>query len=35
MKHYSKIKQDIPLLFVKLYSYQIARALLHTHTLGI
>lgn len=35
MKHYSKIKQNIPILLVKLYAYQIARSLLHTHAIGI
>jgi len=35
MKHYSKIKQSIPMLLIKLYSYQIARALLYINAVGI
>ncbi|SAM04945.1 hypothetical protein [Absidia glauca] len=34
-RHYSKIKQPIPTLLVKLYTYQLFRALAYTHTLGI
>lgn len=34
-RHYAKIKQSIPLLLVKLYMYQLFRALAYSHTLGI
>ncbi|KAI8097050.1 kinase-like domain-containing protein [Halteromyces radiatus] len=34
-RHYSKIKQPIPTLLVKLYMYQLFRALAYTHALGI
>eukprot|EP00898_Chlorokybus_atmophyticus_P008037 jgi/Chlat1/8234/Chrsp77S07678 len=30
-KHYNKMKQPMPMLFVKLYVYQICRALAYTH----
>lgn len=34
-RQYQKSKQIVPLLFVKLYVYQLARALAHIHGLGI
>ncbi|CAO3613485.1 unnamed protein product [Cunninghamella blakesleeana] len=34
-RHYAKIKQPIPTLLVKLYMYQLFRALAYTHALGI
>jgi len=34
-KHYSKLKQSIPILFVKLYMYQLCRSLAYIHSLGI
>ncbi|KAI8062409.1 Pkinase-domain-containing protein [Gongronella butleri] len=34
-RHYTKIKQPIPVLLVKLYMYQLFRALAYTHALGI
>ncbi|KAH7294724.1 hypothetical protein KP509_27G015200 [Ceratopteris richardii] len=35
-KHYSRVNQRIPLIYVKLYTYQICRALAYIHTgLGI
>lgn len=34
-RQYQKSKQNVPLLFVKLYVYQLARALAHIHGLGI
>ena len=35
MKKYFKLKHDIPLIFIKLYAYQISRSLLHLNALGI
>ncbi|CAG9323801.1 unnamed protein product [Blepharisma stoltei] len=35
MKTYTKTGQQVPLILVKLYSYQILRALAHTHAVGI
>jgi len=35
MKQYCKTKQNIPIILIKLYAYQIARSLIHTHSLGI
>jgi serine/threonine protein kinase len=34
-RQYQKSKQPLPMLFVKLYLYQLARALAHIHALGI
>jgi len=34
-RHYSKLKQPIPLLYVKLYMYQLCRSLAYIHSLGI
>ena len=34
-KHYSKSKQNFPILAIKLYMYQLARALAHIHGMGI
>ena len=35
MKHYVKMKQSVPVLLVKLYSYQMFRGLAYIHALGI
>ena len=35
MKHYVKMKQSVPVLLVKLYAYQMFRALAYIHALGI
>eukprot|EP00357_Protocruzia_adherens_P022054 CAMPEP_0114996450 /NCGR_PEP_ID=MMETSP0216-20121206/14316_1 /TAXON_ID=223996 /ORGANISM="Protocruzia adherens, Strain Boccale" /LENGTH=400 /DNA_ID=CAMNT_0002360653 /DNA_START=277 /DNA_END=1476 /DNA_ORIENTATION=+ len=35
MKHYNKMKQPVPIFFVKLYAYQMCRALAYIHALGI
>ncbi|KAI9472378.1 MAG: kinase-like domain-containing protein [Benjaminiella poitrasii] len=34
-RHYTKIKQVVPLLIIKLYMYQLLRSLAYTHMLGI
>lgn len=34
-RYYSKLKQSIPLIYVKLYMYQLCRALSYIHSLGI
>ncbi|RWS07773.1 hypothetical protein B4U79_15346, partial [Dinothrombium tinctorium] len=34
-RHYNKLKQTIPLCFVKLYMYQLFRSLAYIHSLGI
>ncbi|KAJ3204754.1 regulator of ime2 [Clydaea vesicula] len=34
-RHYSKIKQTMPMLCIKLYMYQLFRSLAYIHTLGI
>lgn len=34
-RHYTKIKQAVPMLIVKLYIYQLFRSLAYSHTLGI
>ncbi|KAL6075317.1 Glycogen synthase kinase-3 beta, variant 2 [Balamuthia mandrillaris] len=34
-RHYTKIKQRIPYIYVKLYMYQLARSLAYVHSLGI
>lgn len=35
MKHYNKMKQSVPLIFVQLYSYQMCRACAYIHAVGI
>merc|ERR1712085_10490 len=35
MKHYCKLKQPMPLIFVQLYSYQMSRACAYIHAVGI
>ena len=35
MRHYTKVKQTMPMLLVKLYMYQIMRSLAYIHSLGI
>lgn len=35
LKHYNKMKQQVPILLVKLYAYQTFRALAYIHALGI
>lgn len=35
MKHYSKMKQPVPHIFVQLYSYQMSRACAYIHAVGI
>jgi len=35
MKHYNKMKQPVPLIFVQLYSYQMLRACAYTHVVGV
>lgn len=35
IRHYHKAKTSMPMLIVKLYSYQMLRSLSHIHTLGI
>lgn len=34
-RHYTKIKQSVPMLIVKLYMYQLFRSLAYSHTLGV
>lgn len=34
-RHYSKVKTPIPAIFIKLYVYQLLRALAYIHSLGI
>jgi len=34
-RHYSKLKQTMPYIYVKLYTYQILRALAYIHAVGI
>lgn len=34
-KHYSKLNQRVPTLYVKLYMYQLCRALANIHSLGV
>ncbi|WFD29624.1 hypothetical protein MSPP1_000634 [Malassezia sp. CBS 17886] len=34
-RHYTKVKQTMPILLVKLYMYQILRSLAYIHSLGI
>jgi glycogen synthase kinase 3 beta len=35
MRHYVKMKQSVPIILVKLYAYQMFRALAYIHSLGI
>merc|ERR1719392_527258 len=35
MKHYNKMKQPVPQIFVQLYSYQMSRACAYIHAVGI
>jgi len=35
MKHYNKMKQAVPSIFVKLYSYQMCRSCAYIHAVGI
>jgi len=35
MKHYNKMKQAVPHIFVQLYSYQMSRACAYIHAVGI
>jgi glycogen synthase kinase 3 beta len=35
MKHYNKMKQPVPHIFVQLYSYQMCRACAYVHAVGI
>lgn len=35
MKHYNKLKQPMPLLYVKVYSYQLSKACAYIHAVGI
>ncbi|KAI9319670.1 kinase-like domain-containing protein [Dichotomocladium elegans] len=34
-RHYAKAKQSIPMLYVKLYTYQLLRSLAYIHSIGI
>eukprot|EP00871_Galdieria_phlegrea_P003780 jgi/Galph1/4402/GphlegSOOS_G3119.1 len=34
-RHYSKLKQPVPMLYVKLYMYQLLRALAYIHSRGV
>lgn len=34
-KHYSRMNQRIPLIYVKLYTYQICRSLAYIHAIGV
>ncbi|CAG9313720.1 unnamed protein product [Blepharisma stoltei] len=35
IKHYSRMRQPVPILLVKLYSYQIMRSLAYIHAVGV
>merc|ERR1712112_819214 len=35
MKHYNKMKQPMPNIFVKLYTYQLARSCAYIHAVGV
>ena len=35
LKHYNRLKEPVPIICVKLYMYQLARALAHIHGVGI
>jgi len=34
-RHYSKLKQSLPLIFTKLYTYQLLRSLAYIHSIGV
>eukprot|EP01103_Thecamoeba_quadrilineata_P019005 TRINITY_DN7525_c0_g1_i1.p1 TRINITY_DN7525_c0_g1~~TRINITY_DN7525_c0_g1_i1.p1 ORF type:complete len:528 (+),score=83.04 TRINITY_DN7525_c0_g1_i1:189-1586(+) len=34
-RHYSRLRQSIPIIYIKLYMYQLSRALCYIHSLGI
>lgn len=34
-RHYTKLKQTMPMIYVKLYTYQLLRSLHYIHTLGV
>ena len=34
-KHYNKLKVPFPILLIKIYMYQLSRALAHIHGMGI
>lgn len=34
-RHYAKLKQPVPMLYVKLYVYQLLRSLAYIHSLGV
>eukprot|EP00747_Dinoflagellata_sp_TGD_P142490 gnl/TRDRNA2_/TRDRNA2_176249_c0_seq2.p1 gnl/TRDRNA2_/TRDRNA2_176249_c0~~gnl/TRDRNA2_/TRDRNA2_176249_c0_seq2.p1 ORF type:complete len:392 (+),score=83.74 gnl/TRDRNA2_/TRDRNA2_176249_c0_seq2:93-1268(+) len=35
MKHYNKMKQPVPIIFVQLYSYQLCRGCAYIHAVGV
>jgi len=35
LKHYNKMKEQVPLEYVRLYAYQAFKALAYIHALGI
>jgi glycogen synthase kinase 3 beta len=35
LKHYNKMKEQVPMILVKLYAYQAFRGLAYIHALGI
>lgn len=35
VKHFNRVKQQVPLIYVKLYTYQIFRALAYIHGIGV
>jgi serine/threonine protein kinase len=35
LKHYNKMKEQVPIILVKLYAYQAFRGLAYIHALGI
>merc|ERR1719327_1644471 len=35
MKHYNKMKQSLPSIFVKLYTYQMCRGCAYMHAMGV
>jgi len=35
VKHYNKTKRPIPMLYIKLYMYQVARSLAYIHEMGV
>ncbi len=34
-RHYTKMKQSMPMFYVKLYMYQVLRSLAYIHSLGV